>query len=86
MIRTEVIDKLFLELSQVARATTAKELSLQRELSQFDIVRADSRSMPAIRRIADIIQDNRKLFGGQLGDNVFEKAAEYLETTIRHGT
>lgn len=31
-MQTETIDRLFLELSQVSKATTAKELELQREV------------------------------------------------------
>lgn len=34
----EIINKLFLELSQIATATTAKELAVQRELDRIDAV------------------------------------------------
>jgi hypothetical protein len=34
----ETINKLFLELSQITTATTAKELAMQRELDRIDAV------------------------------------------------
>ncbi len=37
-MQLEIINKLFLELSQIATATTAKELAMQRELDRIDAV------------------------------------------------
>lgn len=41
-MQTEIMDRLFLELSQVTQATTAKELSLQREI---DILKKELRDI-----------------------------------------
>lgn len=47
MTETETIDRLFLELSQFTRATTAKELALVKAIKPFaDVMHASSGRIP----------------------------------------
>ena len=56
-METEIIDKLFLELSQFSHATTAREMHLSRELSKAQTelakLRADAERWRKVVRLLD---------------------------------
>jgi len=71
---TETIDRLFLELSQVTRATTRKELDLANEINRLNMANASLRHENAILREALPTED--EWLDGELALSVYEETTQ----------
>lgn len=64
----------------------AKKLDAESRIEHgIQILNALKKNWPALMRIRDAINSNPKEFGGFVGDDVYEVAANYLEQRAKVG-